>query len=67
MNYWIIAANGQTYGPADLATLRRWVAESRVVGTTPVTIGATIWLFLHGRPTAAVVMGIIAIVVTVVR
>lgn len=36
MNYWIIAANGQTYGPADLATLRRWVAESRVVGTTPV-------------------------------
>ena len=37
-----------------------------VVGTTPVTIGATIWLFLHGRPTAAIVMGIIAIAVTVV-
>lgn len=37
-----------------------------VVGTTPVTVGATVWLFAHGRVTAAIVMAIIAVFVTVV-
>jgi len=36
MAYWIIGKDGGNYGPADLATLRRWVAEHRVVATTPV-------------------------------
>ena len=29
-NYWMKAANGQEYGPADSATLGRWFAEGRV-------------------------------------
>lgn len=36
MAYWIIGRDGSTYGPTDLATLRRWVTEHRVVATTPV-------------------------------
>jgi hypothetical protein len=36
MTYWIIASDGQAYGPADLSTLARWVSERRVLGTTPV-------------------------------
>ena len=36
MLYWIIAGNGQTYGPADLALMHRWVAERRIVSTTQV-------------------------------
>jgi hypothetical protein len=36
MNYWIIADDGKTYGPADLATLRRWVAEGRALPESSV-------------------------------
>lgn len=36
MAYWIIGRDGSTYGPTDLATLRRWVTEHRIVATTPV-------------------------------
>lgn len=36
MLYWIIAGNGQAYGPADLALMHRWVAERRIVSTTQV-------------------------------
>lgn len=36
MAYWIIGRDGNTYGPTDLATLRRWVTEHRIVATTPV-------------------------------
>ena len=36
MTYWIIGGNGQTFGPVDLATIHRWVAERRVISTTPV-------------------------------
>ena len=34
--YWIIGSNGQTYGPSDLATVRRWVTEGRIVASTQV-------------------------------
>ncbi|MFO0963612.1 MAG: DUF4339 domain-containing protein [Phycisphaerales bacterium] len=36
MNYWIIASDGNCYGPADDATIRRWIAEGRVIAQTPV-------------------------------
>ena len=41
MTYWIIGGNGQTFGPVDLATIQRWVAERRVISTTPVGQSAT--------------------------
>lgn len=41
MTYWIIGGNGQTFGPVDLATIHRWVAERRVISTTPVGQSAT--------------------------
>ena len=41
MTYWIIGGNGQTFGPVDLATIHRWVAERRVISTTPVCQSAT--------------------------
>ena len=41
MTYWIIGSNGQTFGPVDLATIHRWVAERRVISTTPVGQSAT--------------------------
>lgn len=34
--YWIIGSDGQTYGPSDLATVRRWVTEGRIVASTQV-------------------------------
>ena len=34
--YWIIGSDGRTYGPADLATAQRWVAEGRIVASTQV-------------------------------
>ncbi len=36
MNYWIIASDGNCYGPADDATMRRWISEGRVIAPTPV-------------------------------
>ncbi len=36
MTYWILSADGRTYGPADEATLRRWIAEGRLTPETPV-------------------------------
>lgn len=36
MNYWIIASDGNCYGPADDATIRRWISEGRVIAQTPV-------------------------------
>lgn len=40
MTYWIIGTDGQSYGPAELETVRRWVGERRVIGTTPVARSA---------------------------
>ncbi|MCX5639674.1 MAG: hypothetical protein NT059_02525 [Planctomycetota bacterium] len=37
MLYWIIAGNGQAYGPADLALIHKWVAERRIISTTQVS------------------------------
>src|SRR5260370_42310473 len=32
---WIIRVEGREYGPADLATLREWKADGRVLPTNP--------------------------------
>src|SRR5262245_52693596 len=32
---WIIRVQGKEYGPADLATLREWKADGRVLPTNP--------------------------------
>ena len=37
MDYWIRATDGQTYGPASLATMNRWITERRVIASTPVS------------------------------
>lgn len=40
MPYWILSTDGKSYGPADEAVLRRWIAEGRVTPGTPVGAGA---------------------------
>ena len=37
MDYWIRATDGQTYGPASLTTMNRWITEGRVIASTPVS------------------------------
>lgn len=32
----VVAANGQEYGPCDLATLRQWIREGRIGASTPI-------------------------------
>jgi hypothetical protein len=34
MNFFIIASDGQKYGPADIATLNHWIQEGRVLSTS---------------------------------
>jgi uncharacterized membrane protein len=34
--YWVVAADGKEYGPADLETLRQWVREGRIVQATHI-------------------------------
>lgn len=34
--YWVIAADGQRYGPADLPTLRQWCQEGRITADTQI-------------------------------
>jgi len=34
MNYFVIAADGQKYGPADIPTLNQWAQEGRVLTTS---------------------------------
>ena len=34
MNYYVIAADGQKYGPADVTTLNHWAQERRVLVTS---------------------------------
>jgi hypothetical protein len=36
-NYWMIGADGKSYGPTDLATMVRWINERRVTQTTQVS------------------------------
>ena len=54
MNYFVIAADGQKYGPADLHTLNLWAQEGRVQMTTMLEDAAT-----GQRTTANMVAGII--------
>jgi len=34
--YWVIAADGKEYGPAEVETLRQWVREGRIVQATHI-------------------------------
>jgi len=37
--YWVVAADGKEYGPADVETLRQWVREGRIVQATHIRAG----------------------------
>lgn len=39
-NYWMIGADGGSYGPADLATMLRWIDEQRIAPDTQVSLSA---------------------------
>lgn len=41
MNYFVIASDGQKFGPADLATLNQWAQEGRVLTTTMLEDAST--------------------------
>ncbi|MBS1716919.1 MAG: hypothetical protein JSS72_04210 [Armatimonadetes bacterium] len=41
MNYFVLDQQGNRYGPADIATLDKWVAEGRIVPTTILVDAAT--------------------------
>lgn len=43
--YWVVAADGKEYGPADLETLRQWTREGRVVQATHIrkSSGGTVY------------------------
>jgi hypothetical protein len=41
MNYFVIAADGQKYGPADIPTLNHWAQEGRVLVTSMLEDAAT--------------------------
>ena len=43
--YWVVAADGQEYGPADLETLKQWAREGRVVHATHIrkSSGGTVY------------------------
>ncbi len=36
MRYFVIAENGELYGPADLETLNQWILEGRIVPTSMI-------------------------------
>ncbi len=41
MNYFVIAADGQKYGPADIPTLNQWAQEGRVLTTSMLEDAST--------------------------
>jgi len=41
MEYFVIAPDGQQYGPASIDTLKQWVAENRITQTTMLRHGPT--------------------------
>jgi hypothetical protein len=41
MNYFVIAADGQKYGPADVPTLNNWAQEGRVLPTSMLEDAST--------------------------
>jgi hypothetical protein len=36
MRYFVVGANGELFGPADMPTLNQWIAEGRLLPTTMV-------------------------------
>lgn len=36
MRYFVVGANGELFGPADVPTLNQWIAEGRLLPTTMV-------------------------------
>jgi len=36
MRYFVIGANGELYGPADIPTLNQWIAEGRLLPTSMI-------------------------------
>lgn len=36
MRYFVIGANGELYGPADIPTLNQWIAEGRLTPTSMI-------------------------------
>jgi hypothetical protein len=41
MNYYVIAADGQKYGPADVPTLNQWAQEGRLLTTSMLEDAST--------------------------
>jgi hypothetical protein len=41
MNYFVIAADGQKYGPANIDTLNQWAQEGRVLNTSMLEDAST--------------------------
>ncbi len=54
MNYFVVAPDGQKYGPVDLAGLNEWAQRNRVLPSTIVEDGAT-----GTRMQASTIQGII--------
>lgn len=48
MEYFVHSVDGQTYGPADLATLQKWANEGRVLPDTTLTEQKTGRVLLAG-------------------
>ena len=49
--YYVIGTDGNQYGPVDEATLRAWIAEGRVTGTSlSFKTGETLWSPIMDRP-----------------
>jgi uncharacterized membrane protein len=48
--YFVVAADGKEYGPADLETLRQWVREGRVVKATHIKKGTAPTTFAGKLP-----------------
>ncbi|MBX3096295.1 MAG: DUF4339 domain-containing protein [Fimbriimonadaceae bacterium] len=41
MNYWVVAADGNKYGPADLNVLNEWAAQGRLTADTILEVVGT--------------------------
>jgi NADH:ubiquinone oxidoreductase subunit K len=54
MNYRIVGADGQVYGPVGLEQIRQWLAEGRAESRTPVHVeGAREWTTVGALPELA--------------
>src|ERR1039458_494146 len=58
--YRIVATDGKTYGPVNLAQVRQWIVQGRADSRTPVFVdGASDWTFLGLLPELAGETGVI--------